>query len=369
MSDNKLTLRAKLTLAVFVLIMGAFVILNRVVKPPEISQSERRQLAVMPQFTWKSVTSASFMDGFEEFAADSFAFRDGLRSVRAATVFYPFMQTDKDGLYFGSSGAGKFTPVDEKSLRQTAAKIRKAAETFEGLNVYFSVIPDKSVYADRTYPGFDVDAANAILAEELPDITRIDISDTLSGDSFYRTDLHWNHTKLEPVTKRLGEAMGFSVDWSGFTPADAGTFRGVYAGQLALPVGDDVMSYFEFFTYPMNVTFLNEKTLEWEPGEVYRTEDFDGRDPYDFFLRGAQPLIVIENPDAATGRELYLFRDSFSSSLAPFLAQAYRKVTLIDLRYINFLYLPEFVTFGQGSDVLFLYGSQILNSPAVLQIQ
>jgi hypothetical protein len=99
---------------------------------------------------------------------------------------------------------------------------------------------------------------------------------------------------------------------------------------------------------------------------MYDLEAFSGGDPYDLFLRGAQPLIVIDNPGAATDRELYMFRDSFSSSLAPLLCAAYRRVTLIDLRYLDSRILPSLVEFAPGSDALFIYSSQILNNESVL---
>jgi hypothetical protein len=91
-------------------------------------------------------------------------------------------------------------------------------------------------------------------------------------------------------------------------------------------------------------------------------------DPYDLFLRGPQPLIILENQASVQERELYLFRDSFGSSLAPLLMNAYSKITLIDLRYIHAGLLEEFIEFTPGADVLFLYSSQIFNNPSVLQV-
>jgi hypothetical protein len=72
-----------------------------------------------------------------------------------------------------------------------------------------------------------------------------------------------------------------------------------------------------------------------------------------------------ENPP----RTLYIFRDSFTSSLAPLLAasDAYGKIVLIDLRYIDSRVLDQFVTFEDGSDALFLYSAQILNNSTVLK--
>ena len=120
----------------------------------------------------------------------------------------------------------------------------------------------------------------------------------------------------------------------------------------------------------LKVSYLNDKTLEFDSGPVYDTVRVSGVDPYDMFLRGPQPLIIIEN-ETAPDRELYLFRDSFGSSLAPLLAEAYSKITVIDLRYINLqlLHMPELFgfEFTPGSDVLFIFSSQIFNNPSILQ--
>jgi hypothetical protein len=96
---------------------------------------------------------------------------------------------------------------------------------------------------------------------------------------------------------------------------------------------------------------------------------FQGQDPYDLFLRGAQAVVVLENPDAATDRELVYFRDSFGSSLAPLLAGSYARVTLVDLRYIDSRLLPDLIDVPAGSDVWFSYSSQILNHDTVLLVR
>jgi len=159
--------------------------------------------------------------------------------------------------------------------------------------------------------------------------------------------------------------MGVAPDLSCYTSETAGDFRGVYPGQLALPTGSDCLTYRTLNA--LKASYLNEKTLQFEEGPVYDTERFGGVDPYDIFLCGPQPLIVLEN-DSVPERELYLFRDSFGSSLAPLLASAYSKVTLIDLRYINWAIIDQFVEFAPGADVLFIYSSQIFNNPSVLQV-
>jgi hypothetical protein len=119
----------------------------------------------------------------------------------------------------------------------------------------------------------------------------------------------------------------------------------------------------------LTARYLDAGTLQWRDGPVYDLAAATGQDPYDLFLQGAQPLVVLENENAASDKELFLFRDSFGSSLAPLLAPAYRQVTLIDLRYIDWALVGDYVDFTPGADVLFLYSSQILGNPSVLLVR
>jgi hypothetical protein len=84
------------------------------------------------------------------------------------------------------------------------------------------------------------------------------------------------------------------------------------------------------------------------------------------FLGGAAPVTVIENALAPNDDELVLFKDSYAHSLAPFLAQHFRTVTLFDLRYVRKeLIFEQFELDGKA--VLFLYSTTILNTdPRIL---
>jgi len=99
-----------------------------------------------------------------------------------------------------------------------------------------------------------------------------------------------------------------------------------------------------------------------ETGGVYDDSLINSVDGYSVFLKGAKALLRIDNPQNQNGKILYLFRDSFSSSLAPLLAQEYQTVYLIDLRYITLEKLATLIPFETGSDVLFLYGAELINN-------
>ncbi|MDR0489886.1 MAG: hypothetical protein LBH28_01385, partial [Oscillospiraceae bacterium] len=319
------------------------------------------------ELSLKTISSGSFMSKFDDYAADHFVFRDTFRGIRAFMVFDMLMQNDKSGLYRSSAiGLGEFRRTDQTAFRQSAEKVKTAAQSLSGkdLNIYYSLIPDKSIFAENYMPGFDLAAAESILSGVLADYPYVRIANVLNASDFYKTDLHWNQSKIADIADYVLSSMGANPLPDQYNEGIAGDFYGLYAGQLALPVDADILSYADI--PGLRVSYLNEKTLQFEAGPVYDIERFSGVDPYDIFLRGPQPIVVLEN-DAAPERELFLFRDSFGSSLAPLLAGSYSKVTLIDLRYINLMLLDMFVEFPPGSDVLFIYGSQIFNNPSVLQ--
>ncbi|MDR0492010.1 MAG: hypothetical protein LBH28_12280 [Oscillospiraceae bacterium] len=367
MKKTKPRLREILTSAVFVAFIGVFFVLNIVVAPPKVLVAERRIPAKFPEFKLETILSGSFMSKFDDYAADSFVFRDTFRGVHAFMVFDLYRQGDKSGLYRSKEiGLGEFRRTNEAAFRQSAQKVCKAAQSLDGLslNIYYSLIPDKSIFAKNYMPGFDLDLAETILSDELGNYPYIRIADKISASDFYKTDLHWNQREIANIASFILSSMGASPGSGQYAEAAAGEFLGLYAGQLALPVKPDILSYAD--VPGLRVNYLNEKTLQFESGPVYDVERFSGVDPYDVFLRGPQPIVVLEN-ESAPKRELFLFRDSFGSSLAPLLAASYSKVTLIDLRYINLMLLDQFVVFPPDSDVLFIYGSQIFNNPSVLQ--
>ncbi|MDR2487829.1 MAG: hypothetical protein LBD12_07670, partial [Clostridiales Family XIII bacterium] len=188
-------------------------------------------------------------------------------------------------------------------------------------------------------------------------------------------DLHWDQSRIGKVARHLAANMGRAVgkgDDDGGAAMDIGhrgDFRGAYAGQIALPIKADALRYVSTPAISVcEVRMLAETGAgsAMNPAAMYDWNAFAGVDPYSFFLGGPQPLIEITNPAAPEG-ELYLFRDSFASSLAPLLCTYYRKTTLIDLRYISSEILPDYIRPGSGAQILFLYNPKVLNQPATLR--
>lgn len=368
--------------------------------PDQISLSERRNLAEMPEFSAETVRDGSFMSDFESYSLDQFPWRDGFRSMKALTEYGIFLKKDNNGIYMKDGYAAQILyPYNQKSVEYAAERFRHVYETYlagseSEEHIFYSVVPDKGYFigAENEYPSLNYDEMARELGGNMEFAQAIDLTDCLTLEDYYKTDSHWRQERLVKAAQKLGDAMGVSLEsLSGTGSSQEGSlqegpsedgfsqegpseldssslemvtgltdFRGVYYGQSALPLPGEKLNW---LTGPViegctAYDFESGKTLP-----VYQTEKLEGKDPYDVFLGGARALITVENPAAlAAGndRELILFRDSFGSSMAPLLLEGYGRVTLVDLRYVQADYLGEFLDF-HGQDVLFLYGTALLN--------
>lgn len=355
---------------IFLFFLFSGLLLHALLPDEDVSFSERRTLRQFPAVTWRAVREGAWMDAFESYLLDQFPARDTLRGIKAALQFSVFRQSDNNGIYLQDGHVFKmYYDLNEASVIQFSEKLNDLYRTqLREANVYFAVIPDKSQYLiPQTHLRLPYDSMVALTRQHLDlGIQEIPLKDTLALTSFYRTDLHWRQEMLWPVVEQLGAYMGFEtcVPEQEVTAQEYSPFYGSYYGQAALfGLAPDTLVYLQnSFTDAAVVEDMQHPTLRG----VYNIKGLYNIDSYDVFLNGATPLITIHNESVQSGRRLLLFRDSYSSSIAPLLLFAYEEITLIDLRYISSSLLTDYVDFT-AQDVLFLYGEQILNNSALLK--
>ncbi len=254
---------------------------------------------------------------------------------------------------------------EENYSHQMSKKLNEITNLYlnDGMNKYYSIIPDKSYFVENdSYPKENYESMLSILKEEVKGIEYIDLFETLSIHDYYKTDLHWKQENLFPVVKKLGKAMDFKISTKNFKENVVEGYYGVYKGY-------GIEAEPETLTYLTNDYTQNALVSVYEVAEqtgVYFTDALTTDVWYNVFLSGPNPLVTIENPDVTNGKELIIFGDSFTSSLAPLLLEAYEKITLIDLRFVATQYLGEVVEFT-NQDILFLYNTQIVNRSAMLR--
>lgn len=334
----------------------------------EFSESERRNLAQCPELSAETLLNGSFMEEFEDYSLDQFPFRDGFRRMKALAQYDLFRFKDNNGIYVAQGSAAKLIyPLNETSVLNAADKFGQIYDTWLGdaNQIVVSIVPDKGYFLSEAngYPAMDYQQLEALLTEHMPYAGYCSILDTLSIEDYYRTDPHWREETLLPTAQKIAASLGVELRGE-YTPVEADIdFYGAYYGQSALPLAPDRIQYVVGDAISEAVVCHAETGLT---KGVYDFDKLQSKDPYEFFLSGASAVVTIENPAAEETKKLVIFRDSFGSSIAPYLIEAYSTITLVDTRYISPPLLGDYVDFTD-CDVLFLYSTLVLNESMVLR--
>lgn len=334
-----------------------FFVWNLFGEKADYSESERRVLAKFPSITCETVLSGTFTQKFEEYAVDAFPMRDKWRTMKAYVRTGLFMQADNHSIYTADGHISKMEyPMNREMVDYAISLFSKVRELYlKNNNVYLGVIPDKNSFlAEKNgYLSMDYEEFSAYMKAGMDYATYIEIADLLEMSDYYYTDTHWRQENIVDVTERIAEAMGVCSDQEYEVYELEVPFYGVYSGQSAL------------FHEPDVIRYLTNDTIEQLKVEgataVYDRKKANGKDPYEMFLSGNQPVVTITNPENRSGKRLILFRDSFGSSIAPLFANGYSEIVMVDLRYISSDLLGQYVDF-EGADVLFLYSTILLNN-------
>ena len=360
---------------VFVLFMAFFVAFcaNGFVNPVEKSESERRPLAQLPtDITWESIVNTTDADKstiklFEKFTVDQFPFREWFRSLKANLAMNVFHLNENNGLVIKDGYIAKVeSDFNSALVDYSVGRLQYIYDKFlkdNGGDHFVCLIPDKNylLARDYGYPSPDYAWMADTVKNALPGMTYIDVFDKLELEDYYRTDTHWSQDKIGEVVDEIAANLGITDRLSGeFTENTLENFRGVYYLQSALNPKPDTLVY-------LTNDILDACTVyDYETGKtgtIYDFAQFESADGYNFFLSGTRALLRIDNPNATTDEELIVFRDSFGSSLIPLLAEGYKSIYVVDIRYVMPDMLGMMIDF-QDKDVLYMYSAIVLNQKA-----
>lgn len=342
-------MKKRLTVILVSVMVIGIGILGMITEDISYSMTERRNLTSLKEL------KKDFRRYFEDYAADQFPFRDTFRSIKAYISRYGLNMGDNNGFYKNGDYISKMdNKLNLNRLFSNYERFIKIVNMYQIDKAYISIIPDKNYFMD--HPKYDYEKLIEIYQDT--GFEYIDIFNELKLEDYYYTDQHFRQNKVIDVADRILEKLNHRVIDDVLSSKNSGIeFNGVYALQSALPYKSDVIEYLE------SDMISNFKAYDHKGDEIM-IYDFDkalGKDPYEFFLAGNNPLVFIENDMADNDDTLVIFRDSFGSSIGPLLARGYKKTVLVDLRLINEELLGEYIDFN-GCDVLFLYSTLILNS-------
>jgi len=341
----------------FVIFIVGFFIYALILKDEAVSKFERRKLSQVPEL------NNEFFQNLDDYIVDQFPLRNRFIKLNSNINRNILQIKDYNDIYIVEDTIYDINyPLNEKQCNNFSKKINYIInKDLENANVYYTIIPDKEYFLDNEkYLKIDY---NTLQNNLNINAEYIDIIQKLSIADYYRTDIHWKQENLDNVAKEITEKMGKKYINIEYRYNVYESFYGASYSKAGANIKPDKL------TYVTNRYIENAKVKHLEYGEknIYDTEKATGMDMYDIFLSGPSSYIEITNPINKEGNELIIFRDSFSSSLAPLLIPYYSKITLIDLRYINYNIVSKMIEY-KNKDILFIYSTNIINNSNLLKV-
>ena len=332
--------KGRLTTCVFYAFLAGLLVWHLALPDRARSETENRTLAQFPDFSWETLRNGSFTAGVEDYFADQFPLRDDWTGLKARCEQL-LGKREFNGVYLcGDTLIARVEEPDEAQVEKNLSYVERFAGMTEG-QVLLGLIPSAAEVWQKKLPkgAPSFDQAAFIQKAEETGLPAVDLLGALSehaeGPIYYRTDHHWTTQGAfygaNAILKTLGRETLKEDDFTTYSASDE--FDGtLYSTSGIHWLRPDTM---EYWVEEGNLNVTTWKSGKPEAGQLYDRSYLEHKDKYSSFLGGNQPLCVVENPDIQDGSKILLIRDSYSDALAPFLAQRFAQVHLIDLRYYH----------------------------------
>lgn len=344
---------------IFLFTIIALFLINIIKKDTDISVAERRKLATMPELTTKSLFDGTYFKKFDSYVTDQFVERDAFRKIKIDIELST--KGEYNNLYlYDDYIIEEIFPLNSNSINNLTNKINYIKDTYlnDNSNIYYTIIPDKNYFVNNGNLKLDYNKLQDMMKSNLTNLNYINIFDKLTLDNYYKTDTHWKEEDLFNVANTIANQMNFDITNNNNVVNTITTFKGSYAGRLSVTKDIDTIKTIS------NPSTLNSSVYNYETKkytDIYDYTKINSLDKYDIYLSGAVPIIDITNNNTSSDKELIVFRDSYGSSLIPLLIEGYKKITVIDIRYISSKILNKYIDFND-QDVLFMYSILTINN-------
>ena len=344
---------------IFLFTVISLFLINVIKEDTDISVAERRKLATMPELTTKSLFDGTYFKKFDSYVTDQFVERDAFRKIKIDIELST--KGEYNNLYlYDDYIIEEIFPLNSNSINNLTNKINYIKDTYlnNNSNIYYTIIPDKNYFVNNGNLKLDYNKLQDMMKNNLSNINYINIFDKLTLDNYYKTDTHWKEEDLFNVANTIANQMNFDITNNNNVVNTITTFKGSYAGRLSVTKDIDTIKTVS------NPSTLNSSVYNYETKkytDIYDYTKINFLDKYDIYLSGAVPIIDIINNNSSSDKELIVFRDSYGSSLIPLLIEGYKKITVIDIRYISSKILNKYIDFND-QDVLFMYSILTINN-------
>lgn len=351
----------------FCILIAGFFILSLIKPQTGFSDFENRYLNKKPALSLKGIVTGDYMKKYESYVTDQFPFRN--QWITCKTFAERIMlKSEINGVYFASDNyyierQDKRELCSEQSVKNQETLVNFAKRQQELLgeeHISIMLVPTAaSILRERLPLLAPEDVQESLLSQIqkcLPKEVWVDTYQALythrEEEIYYRTDHHWTTLGAfygyNTWRQQQGREPVAQTDYNKLCLSDS--FLGTLYAKVNLGMKPDSIYAFE---KPLGTLRMRlDGAGEWRDS-LYSYEKLDTRDQYAVFCDGNHAITEIET-SIRNGKHLLLIKDSYAHCLAPFFAEDFEKLTMIDLRYYNGG-VETYIRDNQVTDILFVY--------------
>lgn len=309
------------------IIFGVFVA-NVLVPDKTFSDYENRVLQEMPKISIESILDGSFQEKFDTYTSDQIVLKNYLVKAKnymdLAQLKFAINEvyTAKDDFYIERHSIKDY---DFNLLKKNIDVLNAFKDKY---NAEIYLIPNAStILSDKIIYQNDID-----FNKYLGNIEGIEFVDNIlnnyngnKSDLFYKTDHHWTTIAAYELYKNIVENP-ISLN---LKKVDE-TFYGTIHNKLNVYMEPDTIYKHNSDTNFSVYYDLGKKNLG-----MYFDKYLETKDKYSYFLDSNHGLIQIINEDIVNNEKILIIKDSYANCFAPLIAENYKQVDVMDLRYFN----------------------------------
>ncbi|CQR47313.1 hypothetical protein BN1058_01622 [Paraliobacillus sp. PM-2] len=327
----------------FILFLFIFGIGTLLKEDQTFSKLENRSLQTWPSFSWERLFSGVFVDEIETYIQDQFLAKTTWLNLKGHSDRL-LLKKEVNGIVFGDKGY-LFDPLKEPGdqFEKNIHYLNKFANN-QDRTTYVMLAPTSvSIYPDKlpafapSYPLEDwYSNVNTNLNSDAQLINMYPLlKENREEKLYFRTDHHWTmrgaYYAYQSFAK-TAELDAYKLDDFKLEVATNEFYGSFYRKVVSNVIRSDRMEVF-FPNFPIKYQRKIHDTGEVYDG-LYDWEKLNSGNAYNFFIGGNQALTTIETT-ANNNERIAVVKDSYAHAFIPFLANHYREIHVIDLRYFR----------------------------------
>lgn len=395
---------------------------------PEYSDSEKRELAKFPEFSFESLFDGSYFSGIGTWYSDTYPGRESLigmntsikelygfnkevqihgeltgsddipdafepskDSVEEATTWAPppvieeGLDTQSLGAVFVAGNVGyEYYNFNQSCADRYIGVINHIANELSGTaNVYNMIVPTSigitlpDNYMSTINSSDQNKAINYMCSGMNNNVKQVKIYNTMMDHRkeyiYFNTDHHWTALGAYYAYSDFCKVKGIPIKpVSEYTTVEYDGFLGSFYNDTGkLPAleqnPDTIIAYLPNPNAQMVYTTSSGKSYQWKI--INDVSTYNASYKYSAFIGGDNPFTEITNPDITDGSTALVVKESFGNAFVPFLVDHYSKVYVIDYRYYKSSIL-DFVKSNNVEDVIYVNNiSATRNSSLISKIE